>query len=162
MMLAVRRIYQDRRFAGQRRCGVQFTRMDPAIRNALLLRTIACPDTWQNAHVSHTRSNLMMGYYFVKGIIGCFLPAITLKRRQVRHPQLKLTRVDLNGRCRKALLGNKSANGRKLVFFAKNIDRDGQWLILESNHKSIPVRNVYLKKILPNFYVAGFELCESQ
>lgn len=160
--LAVRRVYQDRRFGGRNRCGLSFIDPDHKTQNDLLLRTFAAADTWQNAHAGHTRSNLVMGYFFLKGIISCFLPTITLKRKEVRHPWLRLTRIYLDGVCIPALLRNQSVNGRKLLFFAKHIDPNGQWQILEGESEQIPMRKIYLKKIIPNFYMAGFQLCESQ
>jgi hypothetical protein len=140
---------------------LNFTGLDPKTQNNLLLRTFAAPQTWQNAHAGHTRSNVVMGYYFLKGIISCFLPTITLKRKEVRHPKLRLKRIYLNGTCIPALLRNRSADGRKLFFFAKHIDPNGQWEILEGRSGQIPMRKVYLKKIISNFYMAGFNLCES-
>ncbi|MGA1869818.1 MAG: glycosyl hydrolase family 8 [bacterium] len=161
LTIAVRRIYQDRRGSGKVRCGLSFTDLDPKTQNDLLLRTFAAPQTWQNAHVEHTRSNVMMGYFFFRGIISCFLPTMALKRKEIRHPQLRLKRLYINGTWIPALMRNRSADGRKLFFFTTQIDPSSQWQIREGRSGKVPMRSIYLKKIIPNFYVAGFKICES-
>lgn len=154
--VAVRRVYQDRRHGGPVRCGVSFTSLDSRLKRELLLRTFADAHTWENAHAGHTGSNLMLGYYFVKGIISSFLPSVTLNRTEVRRPRFRLTRLSHSGIRVPALLRNESSKGSKLFFFAKHVDTDGQWQILGGETGQGPMRMVYLKKILPNFYAAGF------
>jgi cellulose synthase (UDP-forming) len=158
--LAVRTVYQDRTRNGQGRCGLSFTFPDATAGNDLLLRTFADPDTWRNAHAEHARSNLLMGYHFLKGIIRCFLPALTLKRREVREARFRPACICLNGKRIPALLLNRSELGRKFFFFADRIHQDSQWHSLEGMSEKRAMRRVYLKKIIPCFYTAGFTVCE--
>lgn len=159
--IAVRRIYQDRKRGGENRCGLEFTNPDSAIKNELLLRTFAAPETWQHAHTGHTQSNLVMSYSFLKGIISCFFPAVALRRKEVRHPRFRPVRIYLNGIRTAAILRNQSETGRKVLLFVRQIGPESKWHMLQEESEIKSVRLVYIKKIIPYLCVAGFTLCES-
>ena len=158
--IAVERVYHDKRSTGKRRCGLKFTSLNATGQHEIFRRTFSSADTWENAHAAQTRSNMMMGYYFLKGIIGYFLPAVTLKRNEIRRHRFHVTRVYLHGESMPAILRNSSENGIKLIVFAKKIRQDGEWKIHDSDGRPIPVHNVYSKKIFPMIFHGGFKRCE--
>jgi cellulose synthase (UDP-forming) len=162
LRISVERAYHDKRSPGKRRCGLKFTSLNSTIKRDLLRRTFASADTWENVHAVRTRSNMMMGYYFLKGIIGCFLPTVTLKRSEIRHNRFQVTRVYSKGESIPAILRNSSENGAKLIVFAKKINQGGEWQIHNSDGRLISVQNVYINKIFPFILQAGFKRCESR
>ena len=78
LRISAERVYLDKRMPGEHRCGLKFTALKSTIEHDLLRRTFASVDTWENSHAIQTRSNMIMGYYLLKGIIGCFLVIITV------------------------------------------------------------------------------------
>ena len=162
LRISVKRIYCDKRMPGKKRCGLEFTALNSTIKHDLLRRTFASADTWEDGHAIQTRSNIMMGFYFFKGIIGCFLPTVTLKRSEIRHNRFQVTRVYLRGGSMPAILRNSSENGAKLIVFAKKINQDGEWKIHNGDGPLICVENIYINKIFPLIFQAGFKRCESR
>ncbi|MCK4987543.1 MAG: PilZ domain-containing protein, partial [Desulfobacterales bacterium] len=162
LRISAERVYLDKRTPGRSRCGLKFTALNSTIEHDLLRRTFASADTWENAHAIQTRSNMIMGYYFLKGIIGCFLPTVTLKRSEIRHSRFQFTRVHLEGESMPAILRNSSENGAKLIVFGKDINQDGEWKIHNSDGRPISLQNVYINKIFPFIFQAGFKRCESR
>lgn len=161
LSLPVRCLYQDKKIMGKIRCGFRFENPDPLVLKKLFLRTFASPNTWERAHEGHTRSNIMMMYYFLKGVIFCFLPAREMKRSSARVQTLKKVRVLHNGRQVSAILRNRSKRGLKLLLFTKDIEEnkaDAQWVLSDGVGKVKVLENRYLKKIIPYVYQAGFKV----
>jgi cellulose synthase (UDP-forming) len=162
LRISVKRVYCDQRTLSKTRCGLKFTALNSTIEQDLIRRTFASPHNWENAHARQTRSNMMMVYFLLKGIIECFLPTVTLKRKESRHNRYRVTRVYSRDKSMPAILRNSSENGAKLIVFAKKINQDGEWKIHNGDGRLISFEIVYINKVLPFIFLAGFKRCESR
>ncbi len=158
--IPARRVYLDRKTGKSSRCGFSFEFQDRKDRNRLLLRTFAAPATWENAHAGHTASNIVMGFYFIKGIFSCFSSSLILKRSEVRYKSLSFMRLTNGRETRAAILRNRSANGRCFLVFDSGIQADEPWILPEPETRAMDVEPVYCKKLLPFVFRIGFQLKE--
>ncbi|MFZ5571336.1 MAG: glycosyl hydrolase family 8 [Thermodesulfobacteriota bacterium] len=160
LRIPARLVYHDREKGGRSRCGFCFQFRDPGDRNQLLLRTFADPATWEDVHGEHTRSNLLMGFYFIRGIFSCFSSSMVLKRSEVRYKSLTFMRL-ANGRRRvAALLRNRSAAGRGFLVFTPAIQGNEKWMLGNQEAGTMEMELVYQQKMAPLVFRVGFRLKE--
>ncbi len=161
LFIPVRLVYQDRRLGKGRRCGLRFDSNEVSVQNELLLRTFALPATWEKAHAAHTRSNLIMGYYFIRGIFSCFSSSWPLKRSEIRYKKLSFRHLTADGKKIPAILVNSSEKGRKFIALTFAVNPQDAWGILDSSGKSVAAQVIHAKRILPFAFRMGMRLMKT-
>ena len=157
----VKRIYNDTISAGQCRCGFQFEDIAPDVRKSILLRIFASPKSWEDIHARRTHSNLVMGYYFLRGIICSFSPLLRRKRQEGRKKRFSTTHLILSGKHFSAILRDLSANGMGILIFGRKLPKRREiFTVHHRDHGRVSMRKIYAKKIMPFLWRVGLQVIQ--
>jgi len=111
MSITGRVCYYDHDEHGRKRLGVQFFKPTFEQRRWILLHVHCDPETWHSTLERRSRSNVMMSYYYCRGLLTALRPPHDLRRMQLRNGFLRVVRVTVSGTARWLFLSNRSANG---------------------------------------------------
>lgn len=150
-------VYHERMSTRAYRCGLVFLDTRHEIRRALILNLFADPATWREAHVHRTRSNLVMAFHFLRGIVRCLRPMRTTIRRCIRRQTLQLLRVQTDSHRQQVIVRDWSPRGLGLLWIGRTVPSTLQWTVLTPQFGCARFRLIYRRQLIPCLWRVGLE-----
>lgn len=128
------------------RCGLAILDVNLDTRRAFILNLFADPETWRDAHAARVRSNLLMAWQFLRGIVHGFRPARRTCRRAVRRKGWRLAHVHIGSQKRRVIVRDRSPRGAGVFCLDRQVPLNAPWRLLNAEHIDEKFRPVYHRR----------------
>jgi cellulose synthase (UDP-forming) len=151
-------VYHERVSRRASRCGVAFLDMDHDDRRRLIVDLFADPATWNQAHTTRVRGNLLMAFHLVRGIVRCLRPLQRRRRTTPRHKTWSRLSLRVGSDQRRVLLRDWSSRGIGILWIGKEWPVPVASKLSADRFHDSAFQEVYRKRLLPRVWRVGLRM----